>query len=269
LKSAFRLAVALLLTFVAGSGSAQTTGFDPAAEERVFGQLNQSRAEAGLPPLKFDPKLRDAARRHSLLLLQHQAMSHQFPGETPLMERLHSTGLFFTEAAENVGMNTELYDINAAFLRSPGHRTNMLSAAYDAVGIGVVRTATAYWVTEDFAKLTPALSTEQAEDKAAAALQAQWKRSRGLPLTRVSLPSLRSLACAAGRTGGKLPQTTVTNKDQVAQQLALYSTPDPSLLARQVESVLERAHVTSYAVGACTPAESGNYGQFWILMAFF
>jgi len=239
------------------------------AEERVLQELNQSRAEAGLPALKFDAKLREAARRHSLLQQQHEQLSHQFSAEPPLAERLHSAGLYFTEAAENDGMNTELYDINAAFMRSPGHRANMLSAAYDAVGIGIVRTPSAYWVTEDFAKLTPVLSAQQAEDKAAASLDSLWKRRQGQPLTRVSLPRLRSLACAAEPNGGKLPQATLTNKDQPAQQLALYSTPDPSLLSKQIETVLQRIHVTSYAVGACTPAESGNYGQFWMVMAFF
>lgn len=243
--------------------------FDSAAEERVVQELNQARVAAGVAELKFDPKLRDAARRHALLLQQHQQLSHQFTGEPPLTERLHEAGLFFNQAAENVGMNSELYDINAAFLRSPGHRANVLSTGYDAVGVGIVRTASAYWITEDFAKLTPALSPPEAENKAAAALDTEWKRSHPFALSRVSISSLRSLACTAQKTGGKLPTMSLSNKEQPAQQVIVYSTPDPASLTRQVDELLQRGHLSSYAVGACTPAESGNYGQFWIVLAFF
>jgi hypothetical protein len=269
LKSGFRVGVVLLLAFVAAAGSDQTTGFAPTAEERVLLELNQSRAEAGLPALKFDAKLQDAARRHSLLQQQHEQIAHQFSGEPPLMERLHATGLFFTDAAENVGMNTELYDINAAFLRSPGHRANMLSAAYDAVGIGIVRTASAYWVTEDFAKLTPALSAQQAEDMAAVALQTEWKRSHALPMKRVSVQGLRSTACYAAHNEGKLQPSSVTFAGQPAQQLAAFSTPDPSALTHRIDTVLQNTHVSAYAVAVCTPEQSGDYGQFWVVIGFF
>ncbi len=270
MKSVPRLTLLALLLLLAACVAAQNPSeFDGAAEAQIFAALNQSRAEAGVPPLKLSPKLVEAARRHCLLLVQHHVPSHQFSGEPSLTERLRSAGLFFSTAAENVGMNTELSDVNSMFLRSPGHRTNMLNPAYDAAGIGVVHAGSAYWVTEDFAKLTPELSAEQAEDEAAAAVEAKWKHAHAGPLKRVKVEGLPSFACKAARAGGKLQSTPVTYEGRPARQVFAYSTADPSSLTPQLDSALDTIHFSAYAVAACTPQEAESNGQFWIVMAFF
>ncbi len=230
MKSAYKYVVVLSLALLATGAAVQAQVVsDSEAEARIFAELNHSREEAGKPPLTLDPKLTQAARNHSELLVKHQALSHQFPGESTLEERLRSVGLFFTDAAENVGLNSQLSDVNSMFLRSPGHRANMLNAVYDAVGIGVVQSGRDFWVTEDFAKLTPNLSAEQAEDQAAAALEARWKVAHAVPIKRVSLPALRSYACKVAQAGGKL-QTTFTYEDRPAKEIVGFSTPDPSSL---------------------------------------
>jgi hypothetical protein len=269
LKSAYRYLVLLSLALLAAGVAAQgQVVSDSEAETRIFNELNRSREEVGKSALKLDPKLTQAARNHTELLVKHQSLSHQFPSEPSLTERLRAAGVFFTDAAENVGLNSELSDVNNMFLRSPGHRANMLNAVYDAVGIGVVQSGRDFWVTEDFAKLIPNLSAEQAEDEAAAAFEARWKETGAVPIKRVRLPALRSFACKVAQAGGKL-QTTFTYEDRPAKEIIGFSTPDPSSLASQVRSVLDMAHLSAYAVGACTPQESGSTSQFWIVMAFF
>lgn len=257
------------LLLAVGLAAQEASLFDAAAEAQVFAALNQSRAEAGVPTLKLDPKLTDAARRHALLLSKRHVLSHQFPNELPLTDRLRNAGLIFTAAAENVGMNTELSDVNNMFMRSPGHRDNMLNPAYDAVGIGVVHLGSAYWVTEDFAKLTPSLSAQQAEDAAAASLESRWKTNHSVAPKRVTVESLRNYACEAAKSGGRLHGAGFTYEGKPAQEVVGFSTPDPSALASQVNSVMQNPHSNAYAVGACTPQQSGDGGQFWIVMAFF
>ena len=147
--------------------------------------------------------------------MKHQALSHQFPGEPTLEERLRALSLLFTEAAENVGLNSELSDVNNMFLRSPGHRANMLNAVYDAVGIGVVQRGRYFWVTEDFAKLTPSLSAEQAEDEAAAALEtSNWKGTASPFPQAGSLACSAIFACQVAQAGGKLPTTSPMKTDR-------------------------------------------------------
>jgi hypothetical protein len=269
-KCDYRLVLFLAILLLTMSLAAQNASvFDADAEAQIFAELNQSRAEAGVPALKLDPKLTDAARRHALMLAKRHVLSHQFPGEPPLTERLRSAGLTFTEAAENVGMNTELSDINNMFMRSPGHRTNMLNAAYDAVGIGVVHMGPSYWVTEDFAKLTPSLSAQQAEDEAAASFESRWTATHSPAPKRVTVEALRTFACETAKSGGKLHRAGFTSEGKPAQEVVGFSTPDPSAPSAQVDSVMQNTHINAYAIGACTPAQSGDGGQFWIVMAFF
>ena len=259
---------ALAVAYTLAAQSAVTV-LDADAEAQVFAALNQFRVEAGVPALKLDSKLTDAARRHALMLAKRHVLSHQFPGEPPLSERMRSAGLIFTAAAENVGMNTELNDVSNMFMRSPGHRANMLNAAYDGVGIGVVHVGSAFWITEDFAKLTPSLSAQQAEDEAAASFESRWKSSHSAAPRRAALEALGMYACEAAKSGGRLHTPGFTYESKHARELVAFSTPDPSVLSGQIDSVMQNTHINAYAVGACTPAQSGDGGQFWIIMAFF
>ena len=243
--------------------------FDEDAEAQILGALNLSRAEEGVLALKFDPALRDAARRHTVLLVQHNTLSHRFPGEPPLTERLGSAGLFFTTAAENVGLNSQLEDVNHMFLRSPGHRANMLNPGYNAVGIGVVHRGRDWWVTEDFAQLAPSLSVQQVEDEAAASFQLKWKQTHAGVPKRIDIEALRASACETARSGGQLRKSNFTYQGRLAREVVGFSTPDPSALATQVDSIINSASVSAYAVGACTPQQAESGGQFWIIMAFF
>ena len=258
-----------MLLLAVSLAAQSVSAFDADGEAQILADLNQSRADVRLPALKLDPKLTDAARRHALLLSKRHVLSHQFPGEAPLMERLRSTGAILTAAAENVGMNTELDDVNSMFMRSPGHRANMLNAAYDAIGIGVVHVGSSYWVTEDFAKLTPSLSAQQAEDEAAAIFESKWKTAHLRVPKRVTVESLRTFACDTAKSHGKLHKTNVSYEGMLAQQILGFSTPDPAALLMQADSAMQNTHVTAYAIGACTPEQSGDPGQFWIVMAFF
>ena len=240
MKCDYRLALVLGAVLLVVCLAAQNPSqFDGDAEARIFAALNQSRADAGVPPLKLDPKLTEAARKHSLMLAKRHVLSHQFPGEPPLTERLRAAGLIFTAAAENVGMNTELSDVNDMFLRSPGHRTNMLNPAYDAGGIGIVHVGASYWVTEDFAKLTPALSAQQAENAAAATFESKWKTNHSIPPKRVTVEALRTFACETAKSGGKLRRAAFSYEGKPAQEVVGFSTPDPSVLSSQADAAIQ------------------------------
>ena len=242
--------------------------FDSDAEAQIFSDLNASREQAGVSTLKLDPKLTDAAHRHASLLQQHREMSHQFQNEASLPQRLQAAGVFFSEAAENVGMNSDLDNVNDMFLASPGHRANMLNPAYTHVGIGVVHSGGDFWITEDFAKEPPSLSAEEAADEAARAFEAKWKQAHSVLLKRVTVSGLHALACETAK-GSRLQASTVTLGGEQVRQLLAFSTPSPSTLSARIDSIFQITQLRSYAVAVCTPQESADRGQFWVLMAFF
>jgi hypothetical protein len=144
----------------------------------------------------------------------------------------------------------------------------MLNPAYNSAGIGVVRSGRSYWITEDFAKGTPLLSAGEAGNEAAAAFESKWNRLHPQPVKRVNLDGLHKMACETA-TGGKLQPKPILLGTQPARQVIAFSTPLPSSLSQQVDTVLDMLHLQNYSVAACTPQESGDNGHFWILMAFF
>lgn len=264
-KPVLLLALGLLALPVAAQSASD---FNSEVERQVLSELNQARAQAGVPPLTLDPNLTEAARKHSLLLQQNQKLSHQFPGEATLAVRLHAAGAYFTVSAENAGVNSDPDNITAMFMASPGHRVNMLNPAYNSVGIGVVQAGRSYWITEDFASEIPLLSSDEAASRAAKAFESKWNALHAEPVKRVSIAALHAMACETA-IKGNLQRKPVMLGTQQARHIIAFSTPVPAELSKQVDTVLDMPHLQTYAVAACTPQESGDNGHFWILMVFF
>jgi uncharacterized protein YkwD len=51
---------------------------------------------------------------------------------------------------ENVGVGATVRSVHRALMDSRSHRRNILSRAFDKVGVGVVRSGGRIWVTEIF-----------------------------------------------------------------------------------------------------------------------
>ena len=74
------------------------------AEQQVMDLANADRAQQGLPPLKWDPALAQAAAQHAQLMAQQPQLSHQYPGEPDLEARAGAAGAHFRAIAENVAL---------------------------------------------------------------------------------------------------------------------------------------------------------------------
>ena len=131
------------------------------AEKRIFELLNLERKDAGLKPLEWNQNAAVAARAHAKLLADNREMSHQFPGEPDLRERLTATTVRFTSAGENVAKADDPDEVHLALMGSPGHRANILGADYTAVGIGVVERDARLYVAQDFVRLVSVYSELQ------------------------------------------------------------------------------------------------------------
>jgi uncharacterized protein YkwD len=98
--------------------------------------VNAARAAHGLARLRLDAALGRAARSHSAEMLRDDTFSHgDFAGR---MAAFHLRG----SLAENLAWGTGPYGSAQAIVRmwlaSPGHRANLLGAAYRRIGVGVV-----------------------------------------------------------------------------------------------------------------------------------
>ena len=141
----------------AGSGS---------AVDQVLQQINDARAQAGLPDYTITAGLTTSADRHNSAMADGCGLSHQCPGEPPLGNRETDAGVDWSTAGENVGEGGRVADspdaiaqmakeLTRAMLneRPPndGHRKNILSSAFHHIGIAIFRDRHGtVWLTQDF-----------------------------------------------------------------------------------------------------------------------
>jgi uncharacterized protein YkwD len=117
---------------------------------QVLQLVNNHRASIGRAPLTTSPSLTSAAVWKARHMASYRYMSHNDPAppfSRSWLDRVHTCGYPMSAgAAENIayGYRTPTEVVNA-WLGSPGHRANIESASYKAIGIGAAGTTTTYW----------------------------------------------------------------------------------------------------------------------------
>lgn len=116
-------------------------------ESAVLDELNAARAEYGLRPLRPDARLAIAAERHSLDMVESGYFGHESLDGSVFWKRIKRfyrprTSSRTWAVGENLLWQTQGISARAAvraWLRSPGHRKNLLRPKYRDVGIAAVR----------------------------------------------------------------------------------------------------------------------------------
>lgn len=144
--------------------------FDADMEREFLDRVNLARREAGLPPLVYRAALRNTARFHSLDMAYNDFFGHVGPDGRAPQDRIAALDrrAIIQYSAENVAMvevvrgrwnlNRKAVDrLHQNLMDSPGHRANILSEEATHVAMGVVRTETGVWVTQNFLNLSGSL----------------------------------------------------------------------------------------------------------------
>lgn len=132
----------------------ETSGYheSEADEQTMLAQLNKSREEHGLAPLRDDPALRQLAVGHSEEMLNLGYFAHVSPLSGSPSDRAKAANIEFTTFGENIAYAPTIDVAERGLMRSEGHRANILSSEYTRVGIGVIVTSFGTrMVTQEFA----------------------------------------------------------------------------------------------------------------------
>jgi uncharacterized protein YkwD len=128
-------------------------------EQRAFEAVNKERMASGLPALKLALQMQSVAREHSLDMLRRDYFAHQSPEGKDLRHRLERHGINnWLRIAENIAYNSGYEDpvliAVEGWMKSPGHRKNILNRelAESAIGVAVSADGRAFF-TQVFAKL--------------------------------------------------------------------------------------------------------------------
>jgi len=268
-------ALLILLPVLLGAAGApeRAVAPDPAAERELVERINDVRARNGLPRLELSPRLAEAARAQALEMARQRSVSHRFPQEEGLRQRVAVTSLRFDFVGENVGRNRDAEKAHREFLSSPGHRENILDPRANAVGIGAVRTeedGDNLWVAEDFAHVVPDYEPLQVEQVVAAHIAELRQQAGQPPLQRAELGPVRQEACAMSLTD------QVSAGHQAAPHLRgtlhtiAYSSADPERIPEQLRDEVQRERPGSFSVGACFSRTPGYpAGAYWVVVVFY
>ncbi|MEU5883631.1 CAP domain-containing protein [Spirillospora sp. NPDC047279] len=121
-----------------------------AAESTVVRLTNKERTKAGCPALRTDKRLTTAAREHSADMAANDYFDHTSrAGETP-WERMEDAG-YPSPGAENIAKGYLTAEaVVEGWMKSPGHRANILNCRLRAIGVGMVEGSGGPWWTQDF-----------------------------------------------------------------------------------------------------------------------
>ncbi len=254
----------VLLFLLSAAQAVQSGPAISPAEKRIFEELNHERASHGLAVLQWDEHAAGAARDHARLLAESGKLSHQFPGEATLPERLGATGARFTVSAENLAQTEFVEDVHPALMTSPGHRANILSTSYNAVGIGVVEKQGRIYVAQDFIFLVPDYSESQFNTAFAEAFNLA-RKTRGIrPIYAREDAALHQLACATNGDAMKLADKVSGNNAVV-----VFTSSDPHHLPAELNPRAANADFHIMRFGACfRPDQEHGYANFWVVATF-
>jgi uncharacterized protein YkwD len=107
-------------------------------EQQVVDLTNDQRRQNGCDvALTISPELAAAAAAHSQDLALNDIFSHTGSDGSTMITRIAETGYSYSQIAENIaaGQSTP-QDVVDAWMRSPGHRANILNCALREIGVG-------------------------------------------------------------------------------------------------------------------------------------
>jgi len=123
---------------------------DDDAEWSLYRKLNEERIREGREPLTRSAELDRLARQKAWDMVHHRYFDHVSPTLGTIFDMLHSSGIAYKWAGENIARVSSVEVAHEAFMESPDHRANILSAGYTEVGVGVVRAGGKLYVCQVF-----------------------------------------------------------------------------------------------------------------------
>ena len=114
-------------------------------ESALLREINEVRAQNGLEALRSSNPLAEAAEFHSKTMAARGFFAHESADGSSFWRRVErfypSTGFRYWSAGENLAYGSPNMSADGAvraWMESPGHRANMLSAAWGEIGVGAV-----------------------------------------------------------------------------------------------------------------------------------
>ncbi|GAA3020357.1 sigma-70 family RNA polymerase sigma factor [Streptomyces fulvorobeus] len=119
--------------------------------EQVTALVNSERAKEGCGAVRSNQRLATAAAGHSADMAARDYFSHTAPDGSDPGDRITAAGYRWSTYGENIakGQRTAA-DVMDSWMKSPGHRANILNCSFEEIGVGVRDTSAGPVWTQKF-----------------------------------------------------------------------------------------------------------------------
>ncbi len=252
-------------------------GEDFAAENELLEAANKSREQVGLPPLRLEERLQEAARAHGRLMVTSKRLEHQLPGEPALLERIaqavssdsrSDSALKIDRAGENIANATCAPGANDALMRSAPHRKNLLDSGFNVAGFVAIWSEGRLYVVQDFAHEVPSYSAQQSRKLVDGAIDETRQQAGLQQLVELAPPDLDQAACSLAKENRPNAHLLAAAYDN--RKIVAYTQSRPEVLPPGALRLLRDPAVRKFAVGSCY-ARNAAYptGMYWVAILLY
>ena len=254
---------------LSNSAAGSSSDEDSAAENELLQAANKSRELAGVPPLRMEESLREAARAHARRMVESERLEHRLPGEPSLLERIAQVSpLRMDRAGENIADAGCAPGANDVLMHSAPHRENLLDRGFNVAGVAAIWSKGRLYVVQDFAHEVPSYSAQQSGKLVGQAVD-EMRQQAGLPqLVQLTPPNLDEAACSLARENRPNAHLLAAAYDN--RKIIAYTQSRPGVLPPGALRLLRDPGVRQFAVGSCY-ARNAAYptGMYWVAILLY
>lgn len=124
------------------SGAPTRSDREAVSARALVDAMNRQRAAYGLGPLRLNESLSLAATDRVADMFEQRYFAHVAPDGTQPFVWIHRRGYHYRTAGENLAVGYTTADrVVGGWMRSPGHRANILGRSFEEIGIAVANGA--------------------------------------------------------------------------------------------------------------------------------
>lgn len=257
-----RLVFSFLLACASPAAAQSAPQPRPDVGRKLFELVNRERGSRGIAQLRWSNELAKSALAHGRLVVEHQSLDHQFPGEAGLMQRIAEAGAHFNAVAENLAFADSAEEIHSGLMGSPGHRHNILNPDYNALGVAVLQSGDRLYAVQNFARLTSKIPYTLAE-KIFAERFNQLRQRSGLIAAHIEPDTQVRAAVCSMAEDDRLSAGALPRNDGVHGMVA-FTASEPTEIPERLKPALSAPSLGVVRIGACyreTPHYPG--GIYW------
>ncbi len=224
--------------------------------------VNKERKKLGRNIMEKHPLLEKIALGHSKKMAKEKKLSHRFPSYQPVEQRLKVTGLFFLKSGENIAFSEAILGehIHEKFMKSTGHRQNLLDPDFTHCGIKAVRVKNDFYITQVFAEVYKPMQAEAAEVFLEKTFDGFYQEKNNDAM--VFLPQLRHYARIFSRLNARRVnlQRVVKSLPDMWGKIEVVNLVSPRVrtIKEEMESLIREKNFNAAAVGV-TPVRNSSF----------